>query len=158
MIKEDSLMIKANDLYNIDSVRYEDGNFITLESIQEAIKDGAMKMDIPVAFMNDQVRSGTVIAPVVEDCLVLFHPAHERDYLKYCIRIKRQGAFAGVYVDYFGKSKQGRLAKQAELTRQDPHSSLLTTGLTSLMSNKQKLEQEQFYYNCVETILAEVLA
>ena len=54
-------MIKADTLREFrPSVRYKDGSGITLQTVQEAIKDCAQGMGIPVAFYSDQVKSGGV--------------------------------------------------------------------------------------------------
>lgn len=51
-------MIKADELREFRPVvRYRDGNQITLQTVQEAIKDCAQGMGIPVAFYTDQVKS-----------------------------------------------------------------------------------------------------
>lgn len=52
-------MIKADELREFRPVvRYRDGSNITLQTVQEALKDCAQGMGIPVAFYNDQVKSG----------------------------------------------------------------------------------------------------
>lgn len=83
-------MIKADELREFRPVvRYQNGEGITLSTVQEAIKDCAMKMGIPVAFTSDQVKSGGLFNSSVEDCIVMYHPQHERDYFRFCIRVKR---------------------------------------------------------------------
>ena len=100
-------MIKADTLREFrPSVRYKDGSGITLQTVQEAIKDCAQGMGIPVAFYSDQVKSGGLFNSSVEDCIVMYHPEHQNDYFKFCIRVGRQGTYAFVSVNDFGQSKQ----------------------------------------------------
>lgn len=76
-------MIKADELREFRPVvRYRDGNQITLQTVQEAIKDCAQGMGIPVAFYTDQVKSGGMFNKTIEDCIVLYHPEHQYDYFK----------------------------------------------------------------------------
>lgn len=111
-------MIKADELREFrPTVRYQNGEGITLSTVQEAIKDCAMKMGIPVAFTSDQVKSGGLFNSSVEDCIVMYHPEHERDYFRFCIRVKRQGVYAFVSVNDFGKSSQMAKANRAEFAK-----------------------------------------
>ena len=81
-------MIKADELREFRPVvRYRDGNQITLQTVQEAIKDCAQGMGIPVAFYTDQVKSGGMFNKTIEDCIVLYHPEHQYDYFKICVRV-----------------------------------------------------------------------
>ena len=91
-------MIKADELREFRPVvRYRDGNQITLQTVQEAIKDCAQGMGIPVAFYTDQVKSGGMFNKTIEDCIVLYHPEHQYDYFKICVRVSHQGSYAFVY-------------------------------------------------------------
>jgi hypothetical protein len=160
-------MIKADELRDFrPQVRYQNGEGITLMTVQEAIKDCAMKMDIPVAFRNEQVKSGGLFNSSVGDCVVMYHPEHERDYFKFCIRVKRQGVYAFVSVNDFGQSKQMKKANTAELLKQDRQGqamsykvgSIIGQGLRTLGSSKAKLEEENMYYQCVFDIFDEIVS
>lgn len=160
-------MIKADELREFrPTVRYQNGEGITLSTVQEAIKDCAMKMGIPVAFTSDQVKSGGLFNSSVEDCIVMYHPEHERDYFRFCIRVKRQGMYAFVSVNDFGKSSQMAKADRVEFAAADrkgkPMSyklgSLATQGLMNIGKSKQKLEEEQMYYQCVFDIFDEIVS
>jgi len=160
-------MIKADELRDFrPQVRYQKGEGITLMTVQEAIKDCAMKMDIPVAFRNEQVKSGGLFNSSVGDCVVMYHPEHERDYFKFCIRVKRQGVYAFVSVNDFGQSKQMKKANTAELLKQDRQGqamsykvgSIIGQGLRTLGSSKAKLEEENMYYQCVFDIFDEIVS
>lgn len=160
-------MIKADELREFrPQVRYQNGEGITLSTVQEAIKDCAMKMGIPVAFRGDQVKSGGLFNSSVEDCVVMYHPEHERDYFKFCIRVKRQGVYAFVMVNDFGQSKQMNKANTAEFMKQDRKGqsmsykvgSMIGQGLRTLGKSSQKLEEEKMYYQCVLDIFDEIVS
>ena len=160
-------MIKADELREFrPQVRYQNGEEITLNTVQDAIKDCAMKMGIPVAFRGDQVKSGGLFNSSVEDCLVMYHPEYERDYFKFCIRVKRQGVYAFVSINDFGKSKQMNKAIYAESYKADrkgqPMSykvgSMIGQGIMTLGRSKAKLEEEQNYYQCVFDIFDEIVS
>jgi len=160
-------MIKADELREFrPQVRYPNGEGITLSTVQDAIKDCAMKMGIPVAFRGDQVKSGGLFNSSVEDCIVMYHPEHERDYFKFCIRVKRQGSYAFVMVNDFGQSKQMNKANTAEFMKQDRKGqsmsykvgSMIGQGLRTLGKSSQKLEEENMYYQCVFDIFDEIVS
>lgn len=160
-------MIKDAELREFrPTVRYQNGEGITLQTVQEAIKDCAMKMGIPVAFMNDQVKSGGLFNSSTEDCIVMYHPEHERDYFRFCIRVKRQGVYAFVSINDFGQSKQMNKANTAEFMKQDRAGkdmsykigSMIGQGLRTLGSSKQKLEEENNYYQCIFDIFDEIVS
>lgn len=160
-------MIKADELREFrPQVRYQNGEGITLSTVQEAIKDCAMKLGIPVAFRGDQVKSGGLFNSSVEDCVVMYHPEHERDYFKFCIRVKRQGVYAFVMVNDFGQSKQMNKANTAEFMKQDRKGqsmsykvgSMIGQGLRTLGKSSQKLEEENMYYQCVFDIFDEIVS
>ena len=160
-------MIKADTLREFrPSVRYKDGDGITLQTVQEAIKDCAKGMGIPVAFYSDQVKSGGLFNSSVEDCIVMYHPEHESDYFKFCIRVGRQGSYAFVSVNDFGQSKQMNKAGYAESYKADRKGksmsykvgSMIGQGIMTIGKSKQKLEEEQRYYQCVFDIFDEIIA
>ncbi len=166
-------MIKVDELREFrPQVRYQNGEGITLMTVQEAIKDCAMKMGIPVAFRGDQVKSGGLFNSSVEDCLVMYHPEHERDYFKFCIRIRRQGVYAFVDIHEFGESKQMNKAYRSELAKEGAKGYFKAgneydTGkmlgqaiggfVGSIGKSKAKLEEEQMYYQCIFDIFDEIV-
>lgn len=160
-------MIKADELREFrPTVRYQNGEGITLSTVQEAIKDCAMKMGIPVAFTSDQVKSGGLFNSSVEDCIVMYHPEHERDYFRFCIRVKRQGVYAFVSVNDFGESSQMAKANRAEFAKADRRGksmsykigSMIGQGIANIGKSKQKLEEEKMYYQCVFDIFDEIVS
>lgn len=160
-------MIKADELREFrPQVRYQNGEGITLGTVQDAIKDCADKMGIPVAFSNDQVKSGGLLNKSVEDCIVMYHPDHERDYFKFCIRVKHQGVYAFVTINDFGQSKQMNKAAYSESYKADRQGkdmgykigSMIGQGIMTLGKSKAKLEEEQMYYQCVFDIFDEIVS
>lgn len=166
-------MIKADDLREFrPQVRYQNGESITLTTVQDAIKDCAMRMGIPVAFTSDQVKSGGLFNSNIDDCLVMYHPEHERDYFRFCIRIRRQGSYAFVDIHEFGTSKQMNKAYRSELAKESVKGyfkagneydtgkmigQAIGGALGSIGKSKAKLEEEQMYYQCVFDIFDEIV-
>lgn len=159
-------MIKIDELRDFrPTVRYTNGQDVTLLTVQYAIKDCADGYGIPVAFYDDQVKSGGMFNKTVEDCIVLYHPDHKNDYFKFCIRVTHQGNYAFVSIMDFGASKQMAKAAQAEACRKDRAGqsmsykvgSLIGQGLTTIGKSKAKLEEEQNYYACIMDILGEIV-
>lgn len=159
-------MIKADNLREFrPSVRFKDGSGVTLPAVQKAIEKCAEGMDIPVAFYDDQVKSGVLFNSSVEDCIVMYHPGHERDYFKFCIRVARQGSYAFVSINDFGESQQMKKAGYAEGYKADRKGkslsykmgSLIGEGVMTLGRSKQKLEEEQMYYQCIFDIFDEII-
>ena len=163
-------MIKADDLREFRPVvRYQNGEGITLSTVQDAIQDCADKLGIPVAFRGDQVKSGGLFNSSVEDCVVLYHPEHQWDYYNICLRVKHQGNFAFVSINDFGKSKlEGNAGSRDFLKETIRHGSgaakvgaLIGAGARRLVmggANKQKLEEEQNYYACLMDIFDEIVS
>lgn len=160
-------MIKDTELREFrPTVRYQNGENITLMTVQDAIKDCAMKMGIPVAFSNEQVKSGGLFNSSVEDCLVMYHPEHERDYFRFCIRVKRQGSYAFVSINDFGQSKQMNKAGRTEAYQNDRQGkelsykigSMVGQAITTMGKSKAKLEEEQNYYQCIFDIFDEIVS
>ena len=163
-------MIKADSLREFRSpVRYRDGASVTLATVQDAVKDAAMQMGIPVAFKSDQVKSGGLLSSTVEDCVVLYHPEHEKDYYNICIRVSHQGNYAFVTVNDFGKSRLEDNAGSRDFLKDTmKHGSgaekvgaLIGAGARRLImggANKQKLEQEQQYYACLIDIFDDIVS
>ncbi len=160
-------MLKNDDLREFRPVyKYQDGSSVTLNAIKSALMEQANTVGLPIAFSEDQVKSGGLFSKVVEDCLVLYHPEHKNDYFKFAIRVQRQGNLAFVYVNDFGKSSQMAKALIAESYQKDREGqsmsykvgSLIGQGLTTIGRSKTKLEAEQNYYNALEELFNQVIS
>lgn len=160
-------MIKADELQECrPQVRCKNGEEITLSKVQDAIMSSAQQKGIPVEFRKDQVKSGGLFNSSVEDCVVMFHPDHERDYLNFCIRVKHQGTYAFVIINDFGQSKQLGMINFAEDSKADRRGksmsykvgSMIAQGILTIGKNTEKAENEQNYYNCVADIFDETFS
>lgn len=160
-------MIKADNLREFrPTVRYKDGNGITLQTVQEAIHHCAQNMGIPVAFRADQVKSGGLFNSSVDDCIVMYHPEHPNDYFNFCVRVSKQGTYAFVAINDFGQSKQMNKANTADFMKNDRKGkdmsykigSMIGQGLRTLGNSKQKLEEENNYYQCIFDIFDEIVS
>ncbi len=97
-------MIKAQELQELrPQVCCEDGQDITLQTIQSKLNEAAQENEIPIAFRYDQVRSGLLGGG--QECLVIYHPEHLKDYFSIAVQVKRQGKVALISIDSFGTSK-----------------------------------------------------
>lgn len=160
-------MIKADELREFRPVvRYRDGSEITLQAVQNALEAAANSIGIPVAFYEDRVKSGGIFNKTIENCIVLYHPEHQYDYFKFCIRIATEGSYAFISCNDFGQSKQMNKADRVEAYKEDRRGksmsykvgSIIGQGISSIGKSKQKLEEEQNYYNCISDILDDVIS
>lgn len=163
-------MIKSDSLGEFrPQIRYKDGANVTLATVQAAIKDAAMQRGIPVAFKSDQVKSGGLFNSSTEDCVVLYHPEHEKDYFNFCIRVSHQGNYAFVSINDCGHSKlRGNAAARDDVKEKlkggsggEKVGALVGYGIGYLISggaDKVKLEQENQYYQCLEEIFDEIVS
>lgn len=160
-------MIKADELHEFrPQVRFPNGEGITLSTVQDAITECAANMGIPVAFKSDQVKSGGMFNSTVDDCIILYHPEHEKDYYRFCVRVKHQGKYAFVTINDIGHSKQIGKARVAEFSKEDRKGKDLSYKVGSILSsavlaagrNAQKLEEEQMYYQCISDIFDEIVS
>lgn len=119
-------------------IRFIDGKSISLSSIQDSIIDYANNEGIPVAIRKEQVKSGGMFDKTIEDCIIVSHPEHQHSYFEFCIKIKRIGVFAFVYIFKNGKS---------DLMAEENKSNV----------NIAMLEYEQMYYVCISDIFDRVL-
>lgn len=164
-------MIKEKELssYRPD-IQYMNGNGISLQSIQNILRDTAGKYQIPINFYYDQVGG---LLSKKEECLVLFHPQHQKDYCKFVITIRKQGMMAFVSFKGYGSSKnigklsRGGSAKQDLATAifsKDVNESAaalgrsLVNGVLSLGGNKAKKQEEQDWYSCINQIINEAVS
>lgn len=158
-------MIRADDLQEFrPQIRYENAENLNLGLIQNAIRRYAENLGISVAFRDDQVKSGNIFSRTIDDCVVMYHPDHERDYFKFCIRARRQGIYTYVIVNVCGQSTQMRKQNAIDYAREDREGKSYQIGsfigqtLLSVGKNRQKLEDEIRYYQVVTEIFDEVIS
>lgn len=112
------------------------------------------------------MKSGGIFNKTIENCIVLYHPEHQYDYFKFCIRIATEGSYAFISCNDFGQSKQMNKADRVEAYKEDRRGksmsykvgSIIGQGISSIGKSKQKLEEEQNYYNCISDILDDVIS
>lgn len=159
-------MIRIEELGEFrPTIRFKNGEGVTLQTIQVAIQKCAKEREIPVAFYESEVKSGGLFSSSLENCIVMYHPSHPGDYFQFCIRVKYQGAYAFVTINDYGESIQGSKAATADFMRQDRQGKPLSYMFGSVVGgmfrtrglDRQKLEEEQMYYQCVNDIFDDVL-
>lgn len=98
-------MIKEKELCELrPQVKYQNGQGITLDAVRSTLSVAAQQSEIPIAFSMDQVKTGGLLGSA-EECLVISHPDHQKDYFSIVVRVKHQGTFAFVNTDSYGVSK-----------------------------------------------------
>lgn len=140
--------------------RYKDGANITLSIILEELNSAAIRYGIPVAIKYDQVKSGGMFNKKVEDCLVLYHPEHPKDYYNVCIRVQRQGNIAFVAVNDFGNSKNEVKAGSAAGAIKGGNLGVVGSAITNAIfgPKKSKVEAEHNYYASLIDLFDEVIS
>ena len=150
-------MVKADILKEFaPTIRFENGASVTLDGIQRLFADYAKKMGIPARFSRDEVVSGSLLNKTKEECVVISHPKHETDYLRFYVRVKRQGQMAFVCISSGGKSEQMAKAEKADAQRKA--GKICGAVITSLGHNRAKYEEEQIYYECIRRMCSCLVA
>lgn len=159
-------MIKIDELSKfLPTYKYTGGENVTFQVLIDNIKEEAQKYAVPVEFYNDQVKSGGIFNREIEECIVVYHPEHKTDYYNFCIRIKRVGSIVQIQTDVFGSSVQMDKFARAEKAFEDRQGksvsykigSMVGSGLRNMGKNKQKLEEEELYYDTLRYVLREAL-
>jgi len=168
-------MIKEKELREMrPQARFKDGSDLTLETLQDAIQNLADHYGIPTAFHKDQIKYGGLIGGTVADCLVLYHPSHEKDYFQFAIQIKHQGSYAFLSVHDFGSSKlmdnqasHDLMVSTVKNSWKDKNSNgteavgvVIGAGLRRIVKggrNNLKLEEEQNWYSMISDIFDELI-
>ena len=159
-------MIKIDELREFrPTYRYENGENISLEAVQNVLAAEAKKHDVPVAFYANQVKSGSFFNKQIENCIVMYPPEHRYDYFTFCIRVQHQGSIVYVAVNDFGSSKQMDKFARAEYAKHDREGKELSYQIGSMIGaeirnigkSKRKLEEEQNYYDAVQYVLDQVI-
>ena len=174
-------MIKEKELEKLrNTIRYPQGEGITLQYIQNRLKAKADEYQLDVDFYYDQITSGlvgTVVNKVaggkMQDCIVLFHPSHKKDYTKIVFAVGHQGTMAFVETYAYGMSKnfskmnrRSAAGKDLKETIFNPDANasakamgrLVVNGFMSLGGSKAKLQQEEYWYGGVMEIINEAIS
>lgn len=155
-------MIKSALLRELRRFQCDDAQEeIHLDSVKFGFEALANEASIPLATKREQVKSGGLFNSMVEDCIVLYHPEHENDYIKFCVRVNRKGKYAFVDIDEYGISAQLSKAAQVQLGKEERRGKGLGYQLGSVIGEKiatigisqSKLAEEERYYSCMHGII-----
>jgi len=80
------------------------GDTVTFAEIKRLLRKTAKVSGVPVAFAFDEIKSENLGIITVEDCLVVYHPAHRHDYINIVFRIRREGDTAYISKNEYGTS------------------------------------------------------
>ena len=157
-------MLKEKDLFDGKRIRFQNGSGITLESVVAAVKNKAYENAVPIACYSDQIKFGGLIGGSTENCVVFYHPQHQKDYFNFVVRVSRKERYAFLAVDTIGSSKMGGKINLKETRKEATRGESLsykvgyniTASLMSLGANRSKMEQEQDWYNMFEDILEDI--
>lgn len=165
------MAIKAKELQEFrPTVRYMDGDGITLMSIKEALAKAGENYGIPMAFAKEEISNGLFGEKL--PCIVMYHPEHPSDYFNFCIQKHTQGKIAMVSVSLCGSSKQMQKDNIAHNRTGALPAALLGGGLGigyavgasltkafgSMGRSKAKLEVEKSWYGAITGIFDEVIS
>lgn len=123
------------------------GDTVTFESIRNLIEKDANKHSVPVAFAFDEITSGDVFAPIIEDCLVVYHPEHRYDYINIVFRIRREGDTA-----YISKSEYGTSTRVHNTDDVLREADKLRNPLRKIVDDDKEREAEKRYYLALRSI------
>lgn len=155
-------MLKEKDMEDFHKTTYVDdeAGVTSLDTVQSAIEQVAGDMGIPVAFSRDQVKGGGLFNKTVDDCIVLYHPDHKRDYYNFCVYLSRQGNRVFIYTKVFGHSKQFKKEARSEAAKANRQGkelayqlgSVIGSGIRNIGKSQKKLEEEQEYYDTLDEV------
>lgn len=91
-------MIPLNELCEILPVYiYPKGDTVSFSAIQNFVSRVADDFNVPIAFAKDQIVRGILPEFIVEDCIVIYHPKHQKDYFKIVTCINRNNDTAHIH-------------------------------------------------------------
>lgn len=164
-------MIREKDLREFrPRVRYEDRDgSVTLQDLQNSLEEYFQNACIPIAFRNDVIKFGGPIGGFTQDCLVIYHPDHEKDYYSIAAHIKRQGIYTFVTLNDFGASRLLGNQGSAEFLKEtlangdgaEKVGALIGAGIRRLVKggvDRRKLEDEQDWYSFLTEAFDEIVA
>lgn len=164
-------MIKEKDLRELrPRVRYEDrDNGITLQYLQVLLEQYFQKAGIPIAFRDDVIKFGGLLGGSTQECLVIYHPEHEKDYFNIAVHMKRQGVYVFVTVNDFGESRLFGNQGSSEFLKEtlangdgaEKVGALIGAGIRRLLKggvDKRKLEDEQDWYLFLRDAFDDIVA
>lgn len=147
-------MIKDEYLHmsKIPSYRFQDDN-VTLEGIKMLISEEMSKKGLSILIKNDEIKSGGLFNSSKTPCIVIYNSNHQKDYIKYCITTQKQGVTTIVTTFTWGYSE----LKANEIYAQEKRKSSTLGMLFAKGPSKQKMIEEDFYYQTLEETILEIL-
>lgn len=94
-------MIKEKVLMPGVEYRIKNGANLSLQTIIDLVTQKAHQYEVPVSFKSEQFTPDLIagLLGTKEDCVVLFHPQNEKNYLRYVIRTNHQGTYTFITVN-----------------------------------------------------------
>ena len=110
-------MIQTKTLMAGIEFRIKNWADVSLQDLSHMIHQKANEYNVPVAFKQEQVKDGLIFGPT-EECIVLYHPQNEKNYLRYVIRAHHQGTYLFIIVNKTnGFSPDSSFSRSAEAVR-----------------------------------------
>ena len=134
----------------IPRIRFADGGNVNLSVLRDALQEQCDSNGIPVAFQDDTLKTGSFFNPQSEDVLILYHPDHSTDYLRFMLRVTYQGKYA--FLDVFKVGGSKNFARDNKASR--------STGqmlFNMLSGHATKLQEEENYYTILEDCFQNIL-
>ena len=155
------MILKEKELSEFRTpIHVGDATGLSLEQLKLDLEDCSQEMGIPASFEIGQVKTGNVFNSEQEDCIIMYHPQHEKDYYKFCFRLMWIGKSCKVWFYSFGRSKQLEKmyaydqAVKGAMDRGASASSARIMGRLFVHGVKQrKAEEEQMYYDTVNQVI-----
>ena len=164
------MAVKAKELQEFRPViRYPSGTDVTLSRLEDEIRKQAAEYSLPIWIEEDEVKYGLFDDRV--PCLLLMHPDHQLDYMKFCAQIRYQGDNPLVSVHLYGTSRQ--LKKEAVAGQSTGAVGALLFGgaagvgyaicaglrkaVNAIGKNRSKLEEEKIWYSQVSEIFDQIV-
>lgn len=147
-------------------VRYSDGANLTISDVKSALEEKIREHGINAIVTREQVKSGGIFNSNVDDCLLIYHRDHQKDYFNHLIIMKKQGNFT--YLSTYGCGKSKQIGKQArsDFAKDDRKGksvsyklgSVVASTIASVGLNKNKVEEENMYYDSINFVIDEVVS
>lgn len=148
MIKNDFLQMSEIPVYQIQN------DNVTLEAIKAIITEEMGKKGLSVLIKNDEIKSGGLFNSSKTPCIVIYNSNHQKDYIKYCITAQKQGAITIVTTFTWGYSE----LRAKEIYAEEKRKSSVMGMMFAKGPSKQKMIEENFYYQTLEEIITAVFS
>ena len=153
-------MLKEKQL-NDDINKFKASVICTQQEAKEKIERICANNSVPVSIEYDTLKVGGFFNSRELDCLVISHPEHQRDYYKIVVVL---GGFE-VIMASTGTSKQMKKQAIADANKQwrqgrsmsEKVGNVIGSAIWMIGKSKDKLAQEQAYYNALIEVVGVAL-